>query len=46
MFHIHGGGFISMSPYIHQTYVRQWANNLNIPVFSVDYKKSPEYAFP
>lgn len=35
-----------MSPYIHQAYVRKWANNLNVPVFSVDYRKSPEYAFP
>ena len=35
-----------MSPYIHQAYVRKWANNLNAPIFSVDYRKSPEYAFP
>jgi hormone-sensitive lipase len=35
-----------MSPYIHQAYVRKWANNLNTPIFSVDYRKSPEYAFP
>lgn len=26
--HIHGGGFISMSSFIHQTYTRNWANNL------------------
>lgn len=24
--HIHGGGFISMSSFIHQTYTRIWAN--------------------
>ena len=46
IFHIHGGGFISMSSFIHQTYTRKWANNLNVPVLSVDYGKAPEYPFP
>lgn len=35
-----------MSPYIHQAYIRKWANDLNAPIFSIDYRKSPEYAFP
>jgi hormone-sensitive lipase len=26
IFHIHGGGFISMSSFIHQVYTRTWAN--------------------
>ena len=46
IFHIHGGGFISMSSFIHQTYTRKWANNLNVPIVSVDYGKAPEYPFP
>jgi hypothetical protein len=28
VFHIHGGGFISMSSFIHQIYTRVWANEL------------------
>lgn len=46
IYHIHGGGFISMSSFIHQTYTRIWANNLNVPIISVDYGKAPEYPFP
>lgn len=41
IFHIHGGGFISMSSFIHQTYTRNWANNLQVPIVSVDYGKAP-----
>ncbi|EGR32534.1 hypothetical protein IMG5_079040, partial [Ichthyophthirius multifiliis] len=44
--HIHGGGFIAMSSRCHQTYTRQWANKLNIPIFSIDYKKAPKYPYP
>ena len=46
IFHIHGGGFISMSSFIHQTYTRAWANNLQVPIVSVDYGKAPEHPFP
>ena len=41
IFHIHGGGFISMSSFIHQTYTRTWASNLEVPIVSVDYGKAP-----
>ncbi len=41
IFHIHGGGFISMSSFIHQTYTRKWANELKVPIVSVDYGKAP-----
>jgi hormone-sensitive lipase len=44
--HIHGGGFISMSSFIHQTYTRNWANSLEVPILSVDYGKAPEYPYP
>lgn len=44
--HIHGGGFISMSSRSHQTYTRKWANQLKIPIFSIDYRLAPEFAYP
>lgn len=46
IFHIHGGGFISMSSFIHQTYTRIWANNLKVPIISVDYGKAPQFPYP
>ena len=46
IFHIHGGGFISMSPYVHQNYLRKWSNKLKIPILSIDYKHSPKFPFP
>ncbi|CAD8175930.1 unnamed protein product [Paramecium octaurelia] len=45
--HIHGGGFISMSSFSHQSYTRKWANQLdNTVVFSIDYRLAPEFPFP
>lgn len=44
--HIHGGGFIAMSSRSHQTYTRKWANQLKIPIFSIDYRLAPEFAYP
>ena len=44
--HIHGGGFITMSSGSHQVYTRTWANKLGIPIFSIDYRLSPEYRYP
>ena len=35
-----------MSSFIHQTYTRIWANNLNVPIVSVDYGKAPDRPFP
>ena len=46
IFHIHGGGFISMSSFVHQTYTRTWSNNLEVPIVSVDYGKAPEHPYP
>jgi hormone-sensitive lipase len=39
--HIHGGGFIALSSFSSQYYTRKWANALNIPIFSIDYRKPP-----
>mgnify|MGYP000874372689 CR=1 FL=1 len=44
--HVHGGGFIGMSSYSHQIYTRKWANELKLPIFSVDYRKAPEFPYP
>ncbi|CAD8073116.1 unnamed protein product [Paramecium sonneborni] len=45
--HIHGGGFISMSSFSHQSYTRKWVNQLpNTIVFSIDYRLAPESPFP
>jgi hormone-sensitive lipase len=43
---MHGGGFICQNTFLHQTYIRRWANMLNIPFFSVEYRKSPQWAYP
>lgn len=44
--HIHGGGFVAMSSGSHQNYTRVWSNDLKLPIFSIDYKLAPQYAFP
>ena len=44
--HIHGGGFITLSPLSHENYTRKIVNKTGIPLISVDYRLSPEYAFP
>ncbi|KAI9591934.1 Alpha/Beta hydrolase protein [Syncephalis fuscata] len=36
--HVHGGG--------HEDYLRQWAIQTGVPVFSIDYKKAPEFPYP
>ena len=35
-----------MSSSLHQNYTRRFANELNVPVFSVDYRLAPEHRFP
>eukprot|EP00817_Percolomonadidae_sp_ATCC50343_P006768 CAMPEP_0117430202 /NCGR_PEP_ID=MMETSP0758-20121206/9730_1 /TAXON_ID=63605 /ORGANISM="Percolomonas cosmopolitus, Strain AE-1 (ATCC 50343)" /LENGTH=615 /DNA_ID=CAMNT_0005217963 /DNA_START=480 /DNA_END=2327 /DNA_ORIENTATION=+ len=46
MLHFHGGGFIAMSSFGHESYLRQWSNELQIPIISVDYHKAPSCQFP
>ena len=45
-FHMHGGGFIAQTSKSHQSYLRQWSRNLNMPIFSVDYSLAPQAPFP
>ena len=44
--HFHGGGFVAMDSASHQNYTRQWANKLQVPVFSFDYRLAPANPYP
>jgi hormone-sensitive lipase len=44
--HFHGGGYIGQTSFSHQNYTREWANNINEPIFSVDYRLAPENPYP
>lgn len=44
--HIHGGGFIAGSSAWYQPYTRPWTIETGIPIFSLDYRLSPEFKFP
>ena len=44
--HIHGGGFMAMSSTYHETYLRLFANEIERPVFSIDYRLAPIVQFP
>lgn len=46
MIHIHGGGFMAMTSSSHQVYLRKWAKQLKIPIFSVEYRLAPQTQFP
>ena len=43
---MHGGGFIALSSRSSQNYTRIWADELNVPIFSVDYRMPPNHPFP
>ncbi|KAF6205243.1 hypothetical protein GE061_019411 [Apolygus lucorum] len=44
--HCHGGGFIAQSSRSHETYLRQWATEIDAPIFSIDYSLAPECPYP
>lgn len=46
LFHCHGGGFVAQSSRSHETYLRQWAQAMAVPILSVDYSLAPEAPFP
>lgn len=46
IFHVHGGGFIALSSFAHECYLRPWAIETQLPIFSVDYSKTPDYHYP
>lgn len=43
---MHGGGFVALSSESSQSYTRIWANKLKVPIFSIDYRKPPNFRFP
>ncbi|KAL4715633.1 hypothetical protein ACJJTC_006212, partial [Scirpophaga incertulas] len=46
VFHCHGGGFVAQSSKSHETYLRDWAAKLNVPILSIDYSLAPQAPFP
>lgn len=46
IFHCHGGGFVAQSSKSHESYLREWAVSLNVPILSIDYSLAPESPFP
>jgi hormone-sensitive lipase len=46
LFHVHGGGFVSQSSKSHLVYLQEWADYLNVPIFSIDYSLAPESPYP
>nr|XP_043908276.1 lipase, hormone-sensitive a isoform X1 [Solea senegalensis] len=46
LIHFHGGGFVAQTSKSHESYLRNWSKELNVPVLSVDYSLSPEAPFP
>eukprot|EP01080_Neovahlkampfia_damariscottae_P009360 gene9360-1571_t len=46
IFHIHGGGFVAMSTFGHESYLRRWSSHTGLPIISIDYRKAPEFKFP
>ena len=41
-----GGGFVSMPPPCHEDALYAWAKQTELPVFSINYRKAPEYPYP
>ncbi|KAJ3412397.1 hypothetical protein HDV05_000817 [Chytridiales sp. JEL 0842] len=41
-----GGGFVAMSPRVHEDYLSTWARQTKVPIVAIDYAKAPEYPYP
>jgi acetyl esterase/lipase len=46
IYHIHGGGFVTMTPKCHESYVTKWASQTGFPIISINYGKAPEFPYP
>jgi acetyl esterase/lipase len=46
IFHLHGGGFLAMSSFSHETYLRSWAIETGLSIISVDYTNTPKQHYP
>lgn len=47
IFHLHGGGFVSLTSESHQLFLKNWSIWTNgTPILSVDYSLAPEAPYP
>ncbi|KAI4876203.1 hypothetical protein NFI96_017944, partial [Prochilodus magdalenae] len=46
LIHFHGGGFVAQTSRSHESYLKTWSKDLNVPILSVDYSLAPEAPFP
>ncbi|XP_060721851.1 lipase, hormone-sensitive a [Tachysurus vachellii] len=46
LIHFHGGGFVAQTSKSHESYLKSWSRDLNVPILSVDYSLAPEAPFP
>ncbi|XP_066531136.1 lipase, hormone-sensitive a isoform X2 [Hoplias malabaricus] len=46
LIHFHGGGFVAQTSKSHESYLKTWSKDLNVPILSVDYSLAPEAPFP
>ncbi|XP_013364131.1 PREDICTED: hormone-sensitive lipase isoform X2 [Chinchilla lanigera] len=44
--HFHGGGFVAQTSKSHEPYLKGWAQELGVPIISIDYSLAPEAPFP
>ena len=44
--HIHGGGFMCSSSFYCEPFTISYSNALKVPIFSIDYRLTPENKFP
>ena len=46
MIFIHGGGFVGMNTHFHESFLREWANELKIPIIGINYGLAPKHKYP
>jgi hormone-sensitive lipase len=46
VFYVHGGGFCATTSKTYESCLREWADQLKIPIFAVDYGLAPEAPYP
>ena len=44
--HVHGGGFVAGSSSLFLPCTLKWASETGVPIFSIDYRLSPNYKYP
>ena len=46
MIYLHGGGFVGMSTFPCEIFLRKWANELDIPILGINYSLAPQNRYP